>query len=137
MADVVITAANVLKVSGATVERGTAGATITAGQLVYKDSSDSNKYKLADANGAAALNVVVGIALNGASSGQPLEVLTAGLIDIGGTITVGGVYVASATAGGIAPVADLVSGWKTSVIGIGTTAARMQVSINNSNVAVP
>ena len=36
MTDLAITAANVVKGSGATYDTGVAGATITAGQLVYK-----------------------------------------------------------------------------------------------------
>ena len=50
MAAISITAANVLKSSTGQVSVGTAGATITAGQSVYIDTSDSNKIKLADAN---------------------------------------------------------------------------------------
>jgi hypothetical protein len=71
MADISITAASVVPSTNAVKRTGTAGATITAGQLVYKDASDSNKIKLAD-NDASAAATVVGIALNGASSGQPI-----------------------------------------------------------------
>ena len=68
MVDLVITAANVVAGSGATVDRHyNAGETVTAGQAVYFDTA-THTWKKADANGAAALQVAGGIALNGASS---------------------------------------------------------------------
>ena len=86
MASLSITAANVLSGSGATIERGTAGATITAGQVVYRDTADG-KYKLADADSATALaRDPRGIALNGASNGQPLAIIRAGDVTIGATM---------------------------------------------------
>ena len=112
-ADVTITAASVLASSGATYEDGVAGATITRGQLVYKDAADSNKIKLADANVAAAKGVL-GMAYSDAASGQHVRVILADPdLTVGGTLSItapGGVYVLSATAGGIAPTSDLASG---------------------------
>jgi hypothetical protein len=110
--------------------------------VVYKDASDSNKFKLADANSATeAVRTAYGIALNGASSGQPLTVQDAGEITIGATVAVGTVYVLSATPGGIAPAApgvtDLVTGMYTSIIGIGKTATVLKLKIFNGGVAVP
>lgn len=138
MADVSITANNVAPGTGALTEQMVAGATITAGQVVYKDTSDSDKAKLADSNSATALaRSPYGIALNGAASGQPVVVLKAGLITIGGTVAVGTIYVLSGTAGGIAPSTDLASGMYTSIIGIATTAAILSVAIREGGVAVP
>jgi hypothetical protein len=75
LADYSITAANVLAGTGAVKENGVAGSTISAGQAVYKDASDSGKFKLADNDSAtAAVRSFYGIALHGASSGQPLTV---------------------------------------------------------------
>ena len=79
--DLSITAANVAPSSGAQYADGTAGATITAGQAVYLDTS-ANTYKLADCDATAATAVIAGIALNGASSGQPIKIQTAGTITI-------------------------------------------------------
>ncbi len=45
------------------------GTTISAGQVVYRDSTDSNKAKLADNNGSAATATVSGIALHAGVSG--------------------------------------------------------------------
>ena len=138
MTDLAITAANVVKGSGATYDTGVAGATITAGQLVYKDASDSNKYKLVDSDSAtAAARVVHGIALNGASSGQPLQVQRTGEITIGATLTVGETYVASDTAGGIMPIGDLETGDYVTIIGVGKTSSVLALSIFNSGAVKP
>jgi len=136
MADLTITAANVLALAGSAVSRGVAGATVTAGQTVYLDTSDG-KWKLADNNSAtAAVRSPGGIALNGASNGQPLSVLTAGPITIGAAVTAGVAYYLSDTPGGICPVADLGSGEYPTVIGIATSTTALNVQINSSGVAL-
>lgn len=136
MSDLVITAASVIAGSGAKKTLGTAGATITAGKVVYLDSSDS-KYKLADNNsGTAALRSPIGIALNGASDGQPLVVLEEGLITIGATMTAGVAYYLSDTPGGICPVADLATGEYSVILGIATTTTVLKVNIQESGVAL-
>ena len=48
MADLTITAANVIRGANAVITRGTAGAAITAGQIIYADASDA--FQLADAD---------------------------------------------------------------------------------------
>ena len=53
MADLTLTAASVLAGSNATTRLGTAGATITAGQVVYFDDT-TNTFKLADTDSATA-----------------------------------------------------------------------------------
>jgi hypothetical protein len=135
-ADLSITAASVVADSNATTESGYLGATITAGQVVYKDTAD-NRWKLADNNGASALiRTPTGIALNGGGSGQPVRVLRSGDITIGATMTAGVAYYLSGTAGGIAPVADLGSGMYPSVIGIATSTTVLRVSFISSGVAL-
>ena len=129
MADLTITAANVAKGTGSSTANGTAGATITAGQVVYLDSSDS-LYKLADTDSAtAAVRSPVGIALHAALAGQPLTILTGGLITIGATTVVGVPYYLSGTAGGICPYADVAAGDYPVFLGIGTSTAQIKVSI--------
>jgi hypothetical protein len=134
--DVSVTAAEVLKTSTTVIIQGTLGATVTAGQTLYLDTTTS-KYKAADANGASPLYTVAGIALNGGGDGQPVSIAVSGDIDPGFTVTVGTIYVLSETAGGIAPAADLTTGWRTVIIGIGTTASNLKIGIINSGVAVP
>lgn len=136
MADLTITAANVVAGSGSNVQRGTAGATITAGQAVYKDSA-TGKYLLADNNSATvAARSPAGIALNGASNNQPLAVLTAGDITIGATVTAGVAYYLGDTPGGICPVADLATGEYPTVLGIAESASVLNVNITSSGAAL-
>lgn len=136
MADISITAANVVAGSGASVEYGTAGATITAGQLVYRDDT-TRKYLLADSNSATvAARTPRGIALNGAANNQPLAILTNGPITIGGTLTAGVAYYLSDTAGGLCPVADVGSGEYVSLIGVATSTTVLNVDIQSSGVAL-
>jgi hypothetical protein len=118
MVDITITAANVVAGANALIERGTAGATITAGQEVYKESS-SGKFKLADSNGASAeIRTPYGTALNGASDGQPLAVQKTGDITIGAALTAGLAYYLSDTPGGICPVADIGAGEYVAIVGV-------------------
>lgn len=137
MADLSITAANVVAAAGATTAQGTAGATITAGQAVYADAADSNKLKLADANASVTTAGGVGIALHGASNGQPLTYITGGDLNPGATVVVGQTYILSATPGGIAPIPDIASGWFLTHLGYGTTASNIKVEVKPRSVAVP
>lgn len=110
-ADVTITAANVIPGPNADTTVGVAGATITAGQIVYLESS-SNTWKLADADASAATSGsggALGLAAGGASAGQSfVVVLSDDNLTVGGTLSMAApIYVLSGTAGGIAPIADL------------------------------
>lgn len=144
MSDISVTAANVAQYAGSGVvtEDVTAGASVTAGQPVYLDTADQDAAgngmaKAADADLSALAATVRGIALHAASRGQPLKIQKAGDINPGGTVAVGTIYVASATAGGISPHGSLATGMYTSIIGIGKTASKIGLAINNSGVAVP
>lgn len=123
MADLAITATQVLPgldTAGATFENGIAGVTVTAGQPVYLDSSTST-WKLADNNSTAPEAVARGIALHPASPGQPLKVQTGGPITLGAGAApvLAKIYVLSGTPGAIAPVTDLVTGMRTTILGVG------------------
>lgn len=136
MADLTITAANVLPVAGSAVESGLAGEAVTAGKTVYLDSA-TNRYLLADSNSATvAARTPKGIALNGAATGQPLTVLLSGPITIGATMTAGTIYTLSETPGGIQPATDLGSGEYVSVIGVATSTTVLNVKIQSSGVAI-
>jgi hypothetical protein len=136
MADLTVTAASVLWTSG-TKQTGVAGATVTAGQAVYLDSTTST-LKLAQSDGTAAEADAVGVALHAAGSGQPLVYASQGaIINIGATTTKATTYVVSATAGGVAPQADLISTNKIVRLGYATDAAGVfVVDIRNTGVAV-
>ena len=130
MAAISITAASVLKSSTGQVSVGTAGATITAGQAVYIDTSDSNKIKLADANGTTPATTFAGIALNAASSGQPVSYCTndtAGFT-IGATVLAGDTIWLSPTAGGLTKTIGDLSGGLAIVVGVMLTTTTMNLT---------
>ena len=136
MADVSVTAASVVKTTTTLISEGIAGGTVTAGQPVYSDSTDSNKLKAADAD-VQATSVAVGIALHGAASGQPLKYATSGNLTFNSCFTVGAIYVVSTTTGGIAPDTDLASGDYVTILGIATSATNLNIKINASETAKP
>lgn len=134
MANLTITAASVVPSGNAVTKSGTAGATITAGQAIYLDPTSST-YKLADCDLAGA-QACDGIALNGASAGQPVDMLAAGDLTIGATLTKGTVYVLAATAGMICPLADLVTTDALIQLGIAKSTTLMGVRILNPGVTL-
>ena len=136
MADLTLTAASVLAGSNATTNLGTAGATITAGQVVYFDDT-TKTYKLADTDSAtAAVRSPIGLALNGASAGQPLMVQTGGDITLGAVLTAGVAYYLSGTAGGICPVADVTSGDYPVILGMAKSTSVLAIKIVEAGVAI-
>jgi hypothetical protein len=137
MTDISITAANVVAQGSAVVDRShKAGATITAGQVVYKEAS-SGKLKLSDNDSATAeVRTAFGVALNGASDGQPLAVARGGEVAIGGTLTAGTEYYLSGTAGGICPRADVTSGDDPIRIGYAKTTSVLVIDIANMGVTL-
>ena len=128
MANLTITAANLLVTAGNTnALLGTAGATITAGQVIYLDTGDT-EWKLAQCDGTDPESGDDGlaIALHAALDGQPLSYINIGDLDFGAIITAGVVYVVSNTAGAIMPIADFTtSTWKFSPVGYGKSTTTM------------
>jgi len=135
MADITITAANVKKSATSLVETGIAGATVTAGQTLYLAAA-SGKLLLADADNATAeVRVVKGIALHAALLDQPLQYTTGGKMAIGATVAAGTPYFASPIAGGIAPLADLLTGAFGTFLGWGVSTTEILVDISAAGVA--
>lgn len=120
MVDLVITASQVAPGSNAVITPGTAGATITQGQALYLDPA-TNTWKLAIADATASHTGTVGIALNAASSGQPINVQTGGdiILGAGAAPAIGTAYMASINAGGIAPAAAAGAGNFSALLGVG------------------
>lgn len=136
MSDLSITTANVIAGTGAKKVNGTAGATITAGKPVYLDST-TDTYKIADCDSATAeARSPAGIALHGASSGQPLTIIESGPLTIGATLTPGTAYYLSPTAGGICPLADVLAGDDVVQIGLASSATVLQVDIQVTGVTL-
>lgn len=134
MADISVTAASVIAASTATKEYGTAGATITAGQVVALDDV-TGEYVLADADGSATIRVPRGIALNGASDGQPLAIAKKGQITFNAALTAGVSYFLSPTPGGIAPRADVLTGDYVTHLGIAISTTVLDLDIQYGGVA--
>lgn len=128
MADLTIVSSVVIPGANATIVALTAGVALAAGDVVYKDSADNFKAKLADADSAtAAARVVLGICVNSAAANQRVNVVTEDddltLISTG--LTPGDVLILSATAGKIAPVGDLVNGMYNTVLGVAKSASKV------------
>ena len=120
MADLTITASQVKAGAGAVEGTGVAGTAVTAGQPVYEDATDG-RIKLADSNLSLAAAKARGVALHGALANQPIRYQKGGkvIVGAGAAPAKGTIYVASATAGGIAPAADLASGSYATILGVG------------------
>lgn len=134
MADISVTASAVLAASTAEKEHGVAGATITAGQVVALNTT-TGKYVLADADGAAGIDRPRGIALNGASDGQPLAIVKAGDVTFNAVLTAGVSYFLSPTPGGIAPRADVLTADIVTHLGIAKSTTVLALDIQYSGTA--
>jgi hypothetical protein len=135
MVDVSITATGVLPSGNASIDRsGVAGAAVTAGQVVYKESA-TGLIKLADCDSATAeAKVPYGIALNGAATGQPVAVCTSGDVTVGGTLVGGTAYYLSDTAGGIRTTPD--TGDLVVLLGLAKSTTVLTLRIQNSGVTL-
>lgn len=134
MADVTVTAANVKPVgTSRTVQTVLLGETVTQGQPLYLKAADS-KYWKADADTLAEA-AAAGIAITPGVADDYAIMLTAGTINMGGTLAVGQVYVVSVNAGGVAPYSDLGSGDYVTILGVATTTAILNVDINVTGIA--
>lgn len=129
MADLSITAGNVVPSTTAQKLNGKAGAAINAGQIVYLDSSTSS-YKLADGNDPIKLPAV-GIAGNTAGIGQQVQVITADPNLTIGTHSLGlGIPMfLSANPGMICPFGDLSTGNQTTCVFVTNTATTVSFGI--------
>lgn len=132
MADYTVTAASVQQTSTAKTRAGIAGETLTAGQVVFRDSADSNEIKLADCTNADKF-VAVGITINGAAEGQPCDYVEADIgFTPGFTAALGDVVVLS-TAGGMAPSTDLTTGDYAVICGIMDSTTTMNLEFSEYN----
>ena len=136
MGDIAVTAGDVSPGTDAGLDvTGTAGAALTAGQVVYYSAS-ADEYLVADTETSSTTADADGVVVCTAADTQKCVVQKTGQIDIGGTVVVGTVYVLSVT-GKIAPADDLATGDWVTVIGIGVTATDIKLGINASAVQVP
>lgn len=134
MTDIVITNTAVAPSTNAAIDDGFAGETIAAGKVVFLNTS-TNRWMLTDNNGTGT-RAAKGIALNGASSGQPVTVQKGGDINLGAVLTAGVAYYASGTPGGICPVADLTTGMDPILIGMAKSTSILTISIQDPGVTL-
>ena len=137
MADVTITAANVIAPNPVQLRRKWAAEDITAGQPVRDDPSDSTSLLLSQATTVAAAKCV-GIAANSAKKYQPCIYFRDQDIDFGsGVFVQGETYVVSATKGALAPESDLGSGESSTKVGMATSTSNLSCRIHESGVLIP
>lgn len=140
MADIAVNAAAVLASANAVNEKAfNAGAAITAGQLVYLDTT-TNTWKLMDADAAATGNGISdtrGVALCNAANGQPLVVCKEDIdFTPGITMTNGIAVYASRNAGAVCLVADVGSGNYPTIVGIPKSTTKMNLILKAGGTAV-
>lgn len=139
MADIAITAANVLQSASAQLERREAAEAITAGQTLYKLAN--GKVGLFDANGATPLCVFEGIAVDNAATGQQVVYAKKDLggFTIGATVVIGDSFWASGTnPGGITKTAaDVVTGWFAVHLGVALSTTKFYLNPTSALAAKP
>ncbi len=131
MANLSSTAANVRRGANSTPRRGVAGATIAPCDVIYLDPGDQT-LKLADANSGAAGDAIRkfrGIAVNGASSGQDVDYVSADDdFTPGATLVPGTPYFMSSTPGKLCELADLAAGATVTFVGIAKSTTKLRVA---------
>lgn len=140
MADLTITAANVVAVAGGPTKTGIAGAAIAAGDIVYLDTATTGKWQLADSDAASAeargLTGNIGVALNTAALDQPLVVALPGSrVALGAVLTAGAAYYLSDSPGKLCPVADITGGDYFTLIGLASSTSILNIDVQYSGVA--
>lgn len=130
MADLSVTATSVIPSARAIRDsEHQAGETVTAGVIVYLKASD-NKWWKADANLSVFASVdgaQIGIAENGGGAGQRITVvLDDPALALGSILTEGTAYAVSATAGLIAPIADITTADNLVLLGGATSATTLR-----------
>lgn len=116
------------------------GEAVSVGDVVYLDSATSKRLKAdasASASAAATHLCLTAADADGYSTMLVLDSTSGLQIDLGVTLTVGTTYVVSATAGKIAPEADLASTEHVTHLGVASTTALLDLNLNVSGIAKP
>lgn len=137
MASITLSTSALVDLQGAAQISGFAGEAIAQGKLVYRDPI-TRKFFLAKAD-AIGTKVLVGVARNGAAINAPVDVAPAGLISgLGAVLTAGLYYVLSAaTAGAIAPIADLASTNHNVLVGLALSTSTLQLAVKDWGYVLP
>ncbi|TWT45010.1 hypothetical protein RAS1_14310 [Phycisphaerae bacterium RAS1] len=135
MADFSITAANVI--AGGVVPTKTAGEALVAGEAVYKKVADGKYYK-AQADGNEEEAKFAGVAVNNCAAGQPFSLVEAGELTVGSALgSAGKAVVLSAAAGKLAPIADLLTGHRLTIVGYSKSATVLVIQSIVTGTQVP
>lgn len=129
MANLTITAANI--VSTGTKGEYTAGGSVTRGMAVRRNTSGLVVEALSD---SVANSTVLGVALNDATTNQPVTVHTEGPLAFGAILVAGHAYYLGTASGTIKPVSDVAGTEYASLIGLATSTSSMYVKIINGGV---
>ena len=132
MADLTITASNLVAGIGATTATGVAGEAIAAGDAVYIDTADNNDLKKCQHDGTAIEANTVGLALATYADTATVTYITEGDLCFGTLLTIGTVYVVSATPGLIAVAADAGAADYLTILGVAKGTAVLSVKIVTS-----
>jgi len=132
MAELVITAAQLLPTANAPASKIVSGEAIAIGDVIARD--DNGKGVKADANGAAPLNAPIGIAVcSSAAAGQSiLYVSSDSNFKIGATVVNGTPYYLTATPGKIGEFSDLAAGMSVCQVGYGKGTDHMVLHFFNT-----
>ena len=118
-----------------TFEQKFAGEAVEAGMPLYLKASDDKYYK-ADTDDAAK-DDVRGIAVCDAAINQAVVIQLTGQIDLGGTLTVGEVYVPGDTAGQIKLNTDWATDDYMTILGVAIAADNLLLAITTTGVVHP
>jgi hypothetical protein len=137
MADLSITAASVSLYSGEPLRDQVAGGAITTGDIVYKADNETWLRAQSDGTAVEAGANGLGIALaTAAAAGARLSIASDGCIVTLGTGSAGVLYVPSATAGKLAPIADMITTSKVTPFALGIGSSQVQLRRNYNAGAV-
>ncbi|MEM1224615.1 MAG: hypothetical protein AAGJ40_02900 [Planctomycetota bacterium] len=129
MADLSITPASVGLTASTAVSSVQVGEAVTQGQPGYLNATDG-KYYLSQADDTSVAAAATVIFLTGApADGYAVVARQSATIDIGATLTIGTMYVVSATKGGVAPATDLTSGDYVTQIGLAKTTSSIKLTM--------
>jgi hypothetical protein len=132
MADLTITATNIVAADGYNPIDLIAGEAITRGQPFYTKAADGKAW-LASCESTSAIATATGIALNDAAAGQPIRGINGGTLAFGAILTAGTFYVLSAS-GKISPSADLTASDFVTLLGVATSTGNLRILLYASGV---
>jgi hypothetical protein len=127
MADLVFVESDILASPAAQRVEGISGGIPVAGDVVFLSPDDNQWRRAANNSTTPGAKVPGGIALNGASAGQPIDVFVNGDLTVSSVMVPGDAYYLSANPGKICPRADIVTGMDVCFIGIARTASILVV----------